>query len=81
MAHWLVTRTGRRLRVTQAGVVNGRQSGCAFVLSHPQVSRHQAVVRLGETGPELLVTGGGGVRVNDQSVTGTVAVQPGAPLV
>jgi len=74
--YWLDAAQGR-VTIGTTKVLIGRSPDCTIVLEGPQVSRYHAVVRLGESGAELLPMGREAVRVNGVEKRSLTALRAG----
>lgn len=74
--YWLDAPDGRVILGAWA-VLIGRSRDCNIVLEAEEISRHHALIRLGERGPELLPLGQLAVRVNDAECRGLTPLRAG----
>ncbi|MFK7991701.1 MAG: FHA domain-containing protein [Sandaracinaceae bacterium] len=68
VSYWLRTKGGAARRITPAGLLLGRAPSSDVVLQGATASRRQALVYLGDEGPDVAVMGRGEVLVNGDRV-------------
>ncbi len=67
---WLASETGSRVPIRAGGIVIGRAARSDVVVDDPEVSRVQAIVYAGETGPKLVAVGKAPTAINGHEVVG-----------
>lgn len=69
-----------RLRLDSGGVLFGRSLTCHVILDEANISKRQALVRLGSEGPELLPLGRSPSVVNGETIKRPTVLRPGDHL-